>query len=55
MGTYNNSVQEIYDAVEKVLDDIEGDFNKETMRKALKKIAKEYKHCLPASDPLRSR
>jgi len=44
MGTYNNSVQEIYDAVEKALDNIEGDFTKATMRTALKKIAKEYKY-----------
>jgi hypothetical protein len=43
MGTYNNSVFEIADKIAEALDNIEGDFNKKTLLKALK-LCESYPH-----------
>ena len=38
MGIYNVSVNELYDALEETLNNIEGDFTRETLQKALKRL-----------------
>jgi len=43
MGTYNNSIKEIVCKLGAVLDNIEGDFDTETLVKALDKL-KAYPH-----------
>ena len=44
MCTYGISVQEIYDAVNDCLDEMEGDFDRATLNQALDEVKKDYKY-----------
>ena len=44
MGTYNYSAKELAEEIKNALDNVEGDFDRETLNSALMRVGNEYKY-----------